>query len=73
MFDRVLNRPLIKLFKVNDKKKSVVVVLDQIIFELLIFLLLFLAVKFLGNCVAVRKLLHYVLDMPNISEQLINN
>ena len=27
----------------------------------------------LANIAAAHKLLHYVLDMPNISEQLINN
>ena len=34
--DRVLNAPLIKLFKVNDKKKLVVVRLNQIMSKLLI-------------------------------------
>ena len=32
-----------------------------------------LGVKLLANWAAVRKILHYALDMLNICEQLINN
>ena len=66
MFDMVLNTFLINLFKVNDQNNSGVVSLKQLMSKLLTFAQIFAGkwvAKWEGGC----KLLHYVLDMLNIS------
>lgn len=67
MLASVLNAPLITLFKVNDKMNLDVVRINQTLSNGNIKQTF--AVKLLENWVSVCKWQHYVLGMPNISEQ----